>query len=238
MKKIKRNYVIAIAVAILSAILFNSPSSATTFQHIQPANYGSYFNYGSGQTYIESTNSETPPYLGWVEIQRNGPSYERSALMEFNINTIPSFDKYYLALSPASIYWGNGLPSHLDVYSYVGDGLISISDFGSGTYSGTTYVNQDTLTWYTPNIYNDYLGTTYFDVTNFVNNYKTSGNQFLGLNIRSGDEGLNGVLFRGPTLLALNGELQVSPVPIPSTMILFGSSLVALVGFGKRRLKK
>jgi hypothetical protein len=33
-------------------------------------------------------------------------------------------------------------------------------------------------------------------------------------------------------------DVQFSAVPVPSTMILFGSGLAGLIGLGRRRLKK
>jgi len=39
-------------------------------------------------------------------------------------------------------------------------------------------------------------------------------------------------------IMSTNGQYRLSVVPVPATLILFGSGLVGLVGFGKKRLAK
>jgi len=77
-----------------------------------------------------------------------------------------------------------------------------------------------------------YLGKILGVIIDGTNVTNITGN---GFNIYY-DPALNSAL--GGLTYALNGGGSLSPVPIPNSLLLFGSGLLGLIGIGRMRLKK
>ncbi|WP_157174426.1 hypothetical protein [Thiocystis violascens] len=136
------------------------------------------------------------------------------ALLEIDVFALPEADSYLLELSPVSQPQGVGLTDTVRIIRYDGDGVVTKSDLDANSYAGFLSISA-------------FGSYSYFDLTYFVNIYKGSGVQFLGLKVEDSTSNFTGVEFKAPVIVAEG----VSAVPNPSTLTLFGSGVLILLGF-------
>lgn len=115
-------------------------------------------------------------------------------------------------------------PFTIDVFTYTGDGLLSLGDFNAGfLFTSFAYSGEPVVT---------------LDVTSFIQSLYTYGDDFAGFNLQ----------FAVPTTIPMNApgvafnslefppaaKLRVLPIPAPGA-ILLGSIGACLVGWLRRR---
>ena len=100
------------------------------------------------------------------------------------------------------------------------------------TLGSLTIKDPGVYSWYTPNNIGGYIGSSYLDITNLVTQSVSDGNNYLGFNVIGSD---SAHLFRPPVLLSSDIPLNLSAVPIPAAVWLFGSGLIGLIGFARRK---
>jgi hypothetical protein len=108
------------------------------------------------------------------------PQFEDRGIIEFDISSLsPSIQRVELTLT---IFGSNGpFPFTIDVFTYAGNGILSLSDFNAGAlFTSFEYSGQTTVT---------------LDVTKFIKGLTTSGSMFAGFNFQ----------FAVPSSITLNG---------------------------------
>jgi len=116
----------------------------------------------------------------------------------------------------------------LDVYSFAGDGVVSVDEWTAGglinTFTGLGS-NLETLT---------------LDITSLLTGAAAAGDNYLSFNFRTTSDDrywlnhtiggvTNSVIGEGPTYL------PVSEVPVPAAVWLFGTALIGFVGLSRKR---
>jgi hypothetical protein len=117
-------------------------------------------------------------------------------------------------------------PFTVDVYTYVGDGVLSLGDFNAGSlFTSFAYSGESVVT---------------LDVTSFIGTLYTSGDGFAGFNIQM--PVLTSVPLNGPYVSfgslehGSAAKLRLTPPPIPAPgAVMLGSIGVGLVGWLRRR---
>ncbi len=257
-----RKLLLLFVVTVMTFMWGPDNSVATmVYNRIDPFNYGSIYlsyrgeGYGSNSLHIESTNSPVPPYHNTVSVRKstegyvphyNGGSsiysYDKRAIIEFDVDSILNANYFYLILSPWSVYASNDITEKVDVLSYRGDGYVQEEDYASGVYVGFADIVQpdSSLSWYTSNDVGGYLGDTMFEITDIVNSSIIDSMDYLGFNLQTQLVNLasyTGVLFRKPYILAVSESTGTSSIPEPSTIMLFVFGIAGLAGvrFRKKR---
>jgi hypothetical protein len=159
-------------------------------------------------------------YLGVSSTQES-----RSAL-EFNINPNAHIGETIVS---ATLRLYEVLDSgDVGVYGYVGNGSLEVLDLSQNIASS--------IVIFTPLFLNN------INVTAFVSGLFTNGYQYVGFQLRELFDGSNEVFgssrISGGGVPLLIIEYAPAPIPEPSTMLLLGSGLVGLIGYGRRRMKK
>ncbi len=190
--------------------------------------YSGYNRFTSGD-YVEKLSDEpTVPY------------YDVRAFYEFNIGNL-SLDtntviRRAILNTPLSNFQPGNLTRslNLNLYGYIGNGRPDLSDF----YAGVYIASENALSPYPlPRP----LDEVNFDVTNFINQRVSNGDDFAGLGIRvenfyrnSGRVTLRGYYGQEPSLTIETVDVA-EPVPEPTTI--FGSALALGVGRWLKRKK-
>ncbi len=203
--------------------------------------------FGSGESF--SAVSGSVERRGGFGGPTNDP--EKRAFYEFDIgnlslasNTISSaiLNTPFITLEYAYRFL------YLDLFGYVGNGRPDLSDFNAGV----RIAQEDTISQASSYYYNVYpSGEINFDVTNFVKQRVSNGDDFAGLGIRVGSLNFTsypnyGRVYLGdasgqePSLIIETTDVietidVAEPVPEPTTI--FGSALALSVGGWLKRKK-
>jgi hypothetical protein len=169
-------------------------------------------------------------FPGNFDVVYSGPNYiEAAEFAEFNIgnfsaapNTFINSAIFQAKILPVGV---NGVIPYrggLGIFGYVGNGTADASDFEAGVFLSSVYIASSFS-----------AGIINFDVTQFVNQRVTNGDNFAGFGIRALNEG--GLLLeRGPRLIVETADVA-EPVPEPTTI--FGSALALSWGGWLKRKK-
>ena len=166
----------------------------------------------------------------------NGPTGdpEIRAFHEFNIGNLSLASNTIIsrAILNTSLNTVNGVYRglYLVVFGYVGNGRPDVSDFDAG-------VGLDSQNAYTPYPFPIFPRSEInFDVTNFVNQLVSNGDDFAGFGLRIEDSYVNyGRVTQFGSSLTIETADVAEPVPEPTTI--FGSAIVLGVGGWLKRKK-
>jgi hypothetical protein len=115
----------------------------------------------------------------------------------------------------------------LDIYDFAGDGSVSNDEWGVGT-----------LAFSEVNLPEGAYHPLSFSIIALLQDYIDAGNSFLSFNYRGPnsrvDFGINNGI--GTKASVINVTMQMSVVPVPAAIWLFGTALIGLVGFSRRKM--
>ena len=142
-----------------------------------------------------------------LDIQRPVQPFEDRGVIEFDISTFTgSLQRARLQLR---VFSSNGpFPLWIDLYTHVGDGVLSLGDFSAGTLSASFSYSGET--------------SVELDVTSFLLDLRASGDPLAGFTFRAADASF--IPLNGPFIAfgSLDFEpaavLQVRTVPLPSAL--------------------
>jgi hypothetical protein len=152
-----------------------------------------------------------------LDVEKPTKPFECRGIIEFSIPGIPA--PVAEAKLKLNVFDSHGpYPFIIDVFTYTGNGVLSLDDFNAGTlFTSFEYSAESSVT---------------LDVTAFISNLYTSGDDFAGFNFQ----------FAVPSTITLNGpfvafnslnyppasNLTITPVPEPATLFLLGLGAVML----------
>jgi hypothetical protein len=150
---------------------------------------------------------------------------QRQGIVEFDLSSVtaPAVSSAVLTVYDGKVGNSEGRFWTIDVYGYTGNGQVTGSDLGAGTFLTSAIWDRqasdaDVLT---------------IDVTAFFNGLLSGGAGFAGLSLRAPD--FTSSFVSAPIFLAFDGgggdrppTLELAPVPIPGGLALFGPALAAL----------
>jgi hypothetical protein len=232
--------VASICTALSFTLVANKDAKAATF-NLTGTSF-SVQGFGSGESF--SAVSGSVERKGGFGGPTNDP--ERRAFYEFDIgnlslasNTIISsaiLNTPFITLEYAYRFL------YLDIFGYAGNGRPDLSDFDAGV----RIAQEDTISRASSYYYNVYpSGEINFDVTNFVKQRVSNGDDFAGLGIRVGSLNFTSYPNYGrvyledasgqePSLIIETADVA-EPVPEPTTIL--GSALALNVGGWLKRKK-
>ena len=151
------------------------------------------------------------------------PNYR--GYVEFDLSSIAAGNHTFTLHLPdtGGMTYRGGI-STTDIFAYSGDGVVDASDWGAGT----VYLDSMVRPWKG--------GVTTIDITSYINDAILFGDSYFGLEFRSvfGQDAFgSGNTLPGTNLLHISYE--VSAVPVPAAVWLFGSGLMCLVGIARRK---
>jgi len=225
--------VVSVCTALSFTLGPNQEAKAATFTLRAP----SFFIGGVNDiTYSEYSGFTTSYSVEKLSDYEEGTYYDVRAFYEFNIGNLFSDPntviKRAILNTPLSNAQLSGIARTLDLelLGYIGNGDPDLSDF----YAGGVIANGSVFTSpYPPRFARSEIN---FDVTNFIKQRVSNGDNFAGLSIRvenfyrnSGSVDLRNYYGQEPTL-----TIETEPVPEPTTI--FGSALaLGLGGWLKRK---
>jgi len=253
-----RNRLAALAV-VLASTTGVATAGLTTFDRVLAHNYGyleGYYGTQGGQqvgpffNLVASNHAEWPgpgqpydpnvvygprPYMNSIGFATQ--LYE--GYVEVDLAALGTRNHYYLELSPWSVYLFQGpldpTPMSLDIFSSFGDGIVTNSDRGAGSFFTRATINDVYAGWYTPNQYGGFMGDTHVDITSLVTDARAQSQQFLSLRLGVPTDApwLRG-LFRTPAVISSDEPIASVPAPSPATLAL----VCGAVGRRRRRDRK
>jgi len=138
-----------------------------------------------------------------------------------------------MAVSPASASTFNSFQLATDLLSATADPPIVIDLTGKGTGDHHLFLNSRTSTYLSVDCYDACVSPSSDNIfSHDLNNVLAQwliGDELI-YNILGGGTGIGGLTDKTTYYLA-----SMSPVPVPAAIWLFGTALIGLVGFGKRR---
>ena len=115
-----------------------------------------------------------------LDVERESLPFEDKGILEFDVSTLSG--PIISATLDLSVYSSNGpYPFNVDVFTYTGDGILSLNDFNTGTLFHTFEYSGDE--------------TVQLDVTPFIKSIVSSGDQYVGFNFQ----------FAEPSTIPMNG---------------------------------
>jgi len=115
-----------------------------------------------------------------LDVERDSLPFEDRGILEFDVSTLSG--PITSATLDLSVFSSNGpYPFKVDVFTYTGDGILSLNDFNSGTLFHTFEYSGDE--------------TVQLDVTPFIKSIVSSGDQYAGFNLQ----------FAEPSTIPMNG---------------------------------
>lgn len=201
-----------------SILLVSGQVGASLFDRGNGLIYDDFFNI----TWIQNANYATDLGLGvngrltWSEANGFVSRLDYAGFTDWRLPFTPQFDGscsgngYVSGATPSRYNYGAGCGNSELGHLYNVDGIMNtnpelFTNIVSGSYWSTTFESRPLNAWYHPLL-------------------RTNGNQnWISKN-------------NGNFVLAVHdGDIGVSPVPIPATLWLFGTGIIGLVGFSKRR---
>ncbi|MCX6626581.1 MAG: PEP-CTERM sorting domain-containing protein [Candidatus Solibacter sp.] len=148
--------------------------------------------------------------------------FEDRGILEFNVSSLSQAAQVLLTLHTFGTV--GPFPFSLDIYAYAGDGVLSLSDFNAGSlFTSVVYTGQPPIA---------------IDVTAAISTLNLPSSGFAGFNIRK--PLADNIEMNGPfaafgsneyPLAATLSEIPApSTVPEPSSILLFGTAVLALRG--------
>jgi hypothetical protein len=179
----------------------------------------------AGFAAIPTTNCETDANNFEIEVIINSPvSCLRHGIAEFNVSSsgLTSVSSAIVTLFDGVAANTEGSFFTVDLYGYEGDGQVTGSDYGFGTYFGSAIWSR----------YGMPTGEFAIDVTDYVNSQLALGVGIIGLSIRTPLQTSNCCSTTFLYFDGANGDhppsLSLQPVPLPAGAWLFGSALALL----------
>jgi len=162
-----------------------------------------------------------------LDVDRPVQPFENRGIFEFDITNLVHADSAITLNMPVNSSLGP-YPFTLDLYTYAGDGIVSLGDFNAGSlHSSFDYSGESLIT---------------FDVTTFITDLLTTPATYAGFNLQ----------FSVPSIIPLNGpyvtigsEMALFPpfgtpaslvsIPSPGTLSLFIIGLLSLIYIRRRK---
>jgi len=201
------------------AVLCVQPADAALFSATPTADGYALHEYDTSNPWYGLNTTSTDLYVSV------GDLIEARSALEFNISSVPSG----FTIQSATLYLYASLSdANIGVYGYIGNGTIELGDFTDILPMTTAF---------------DPGPVNVIDVTGFVSGLFPSGTNFVGFQLKElNPPDYNDFFSSEAGIESLRPRLEIvyapASVPEPSTMLLLGSGLIGLVGYGRRRMKK
>ena len=205
------------------AVLCVQPADAALFSATPTADGYALHEYNTSYPWygLNTTSTDLDVSVGDFV----GDLIEARSALEFNISSVPSG----FTIQSATLYLYASLSdANIGVYGYIGNGTIELGDFTDILPMTTAF---------------DPGPVNVIDVTGFVSGLFPSGTNFVGFQLKElNPPDYNDFFSSEAGIESLRPRLEIvyapASVPEPSTMLLLGSGLIGLVGYGRRRFKK
>jgi hypothetical protein len=237
MNSLYHKIAVASVCTALSFILgANKEAKATTFTLTATP----FFIYGSSDIRNSSYNRFSTDYFVEDQLDTYGVSYSSNrAFYEFNIGNL-SLDTNTVIRSAilntplSNVYLGIGARSlNLNVSGYIGNGIANLSDFNAGRFIDS----QSAIgRYYYPSVPFP-LSEVNFNVTNFINQLVSNGDDFAGLSISVENFPRNDGRVTPRSSSGQEPSLIIETVDVPEPTTIFGSALALGVGGWLKRKK-
>jgi hypothetical protein len=211
---------LALAVSLTASALLFAGVQYARADLIPPAADGNVRTTVFGQLSVD-----TASFLLFANVN---PVNDDRASLEFPLASIPGgnpITSATLRLNVVQTGGMAGLTGTFELYGYAGDGIITAGDFSNDQFLLQTFTHPVGT-----------FGPRAFDVTSFVQGGVSEGNAFSGFLFKAVSQdtlvGFASSEHESPTLRPVL-DVQFTPIPEPSTLILLGIGTLGLVGCGR-----